>query len=118
MALDEQHERVLVELERQVAAQDPAFARRFRVLSQAGLRPQPTTRALLACLLLLAVDAALLTAGARLGQPALTGASLLLFPFVLAPLYLTRRPRPLRSPRRARRAGQQPTGDSTPPGTS
>lgn len=118
MALDEQHERVLVELERQVAAQDPAFARRFRVLSQAGLRLQPSMRALLACLLLLAVDAALLTAGARLGQPALTVAFLFLFLFVLAPLYLIRRPRPLRGPRRARRGGQEPTGDSAPPGMS
>lgn len=118
MALDEQHERVLGELERQVAAQDRAFAGRFRVLSQAGLRPQPTMRALLACLLLLAVDAALLTAGARLGQPSFTVASLLVFPFVLAPLYLTGRPRPLRGPRRARRAGQEPTDGSAPPGTS
>ena len=54
MALDEHHERVLVELEQQVAAHDPAFARRFRMLSQAGLRPEPTMSALLASLLLLA----------------------------------------------------------------
>jgi len=106
MGLSEDEQRRLDRLEREMAAQDPRWARRLHAMAALLPAPRfdPSWRALAACAGLLLLDGGLLRAAVGAGSTALMAVALLLFPVVPTPLlWRTSRAKPSRRHLRGRR---------------